>query len=61
MAQLKGRPERNVGGIPIIDVETKEILRAWVCKACKAKNTAVMRLYASFSVEEAQQNRDPES
>ncbi|KAF5661549.1 integral membrane protein [Fusarium circinatum] len=44
MAQLKGRPERNVGGIPILDVETKEILRAWVCKACKAKNTAVMRL-----------------
>ncbi|KAF5716814.1 hypothetical protein FGLOB1_2408 [Fusarium globosum] len=43
MAQLKGRPERNVGGIPILDVETKEILRAWVCKACKAKNTAVMR------------------
>ncbi|KLO88628.1 uncharacterized protein LW93_4438 [Fusarium fujikuroi] len=47
MAQLKGRPERNVGGIPIIDVETKVILRAWVCKACKAKNTAVMRLCKS--------------
>jgi len=47
MAQLKGRPERNVGGIPILDVETKEILRAWVCKACKAKNTAVMRLCKS--------------
>ncbi|KLP15732.1 Uncharacterized protein LW94_9506 [Fusarium fujikuroi] len=43
MAQLKGRPERNVGGIPILDVETKEIPRAWVCKAFKAKNTAVMR------------------
>ncbi|CVK91361.1 uncharacterized protein FMAN_09498 [Fusarium mangiferae] len=43
IAQLKGRPERNVGGIPILDVETKEILRVWVCKACKAKNTAVMR------------------
>lgn len=43
LAQLKGRHERNVGGIPIHDVETKEILRAWVCKACKAKNTAVMR------------------
>ncbi|RKL46660.1 hypothetical protein BFJ70_g3146 [Fusarium oxysporum] len=43
LAQLKGRHERNVGGIPILNVETKEILRAWVCKACKAKNTAVMR------------------
>ncbi|KAH7227505.1 hypothetical protein BKA60DRAFT_653806 [Fusarium oxysporum] len=43
LAQLKGRPERDVGGIPILDVETKEILCAWVCKACKAKNTAVMR------------------
>ncbi|KAL5620963.1 hypothetical protein FOBRF1_004209 [Fusarium oxysporum] len=32
LAQLKGRPERNFGGIPILDVETKEILRAWSCK-----------------------------
>jgi hypothetical protein len=47
LAQLKGRPERNVGGIPIVDVETQEVLRAWICKACKARNTAVMRVCKS--------------
>ncbi|KAF4945245.1 hypothetical protein FGADI_12106 [Fusarium gaditjirri] len=47
LCQLEGRTERNVAGIPIIDVETQEILCAWVCKTCKARNTAVMRVCKS--------------
>ncbi|KAF9777149.1 hypothetical protein IL306_004576 [Fusarium sp. DS 682] len=47
LAQLKGRSERNVGGIPILDVETKETLRKWVCKTCRIRNVAALRVCKS--------------
>ncbi|KAH7265550.1 uncharacterized protein BKA55DRAFT_686016 [Fusarium redolens] len=47
LGQLEGRSERNVVGIPIVDVETGQVLREWICKTCKARNVSGMRVCKS--------------